>query len=341
MDFAGRLFCSVFVLLLFGESQSYGQIGGQRSFEFLNLPVNATTTGLGGVNVSLTSDDPLMLLQNPALSDSLESQQLSLSYLGYFAGVSQSNLSYVHEIKDKLFNFGLSYLDYGDFQGFDAAGNPTQSFQAREYVVNVGTSHRVGVFKLGANLKFAHSLIETFSSSALLVDLGGVFNPKNDHWTISIVAKNIGFFLAEYEGAVGTRLPFDLQVGTSFKPKFQPFRFSVTASNLLRDNLAFRNAALNPADPEPAFGESVFRRINIGTELFLGKNVKVLFGYNHRLRRELRLQQTAGGAGFSFGLFLKIKALDITYARSTFHAAGGTNHLTLTTNFKKFKKKKL
>ena len=77
------------------------------------------------------------------------------------------------------------------------------------------------------------------------------------------------------------------------------------------------------------------------TELFLGKNVKVLVGYNHRLRRELRLQQTAGGAGFSFGLFLKIKMFDITYARSTFHTAGGSNHLTLTTNFKKFKKTKL
>jgi len=317
------------------------QIGGQRSFEFLNLPVNSTTSGLGGANVSLVSEDPLMLLQNPALSDSLESQQLSLSYLGYFAGINQSNLSYVHDIKGRLFQFGISYLNYGDFQGFDASGNPTQSFRANEYVVNVGTSQRIGVFKLGTNLKFAHSLIETFTSSALLLDIGGVFNPKNDHWTLSVVARNIGFFLSDFTGTSEAKLPFDLQVGTSFKPKFQPFRFSFTASNLLRENLVFRNEALNPTDPEPSFSESVFRRINIGTELFLGKSVKVLFGYNHRLRRELRLQQTAGGAGFSFGLNLKIKVFEVTYARSTFHAAGGTNHITLTTNFKKFKKTNL
>ncbi len=340
MVFSRGLIVGILFLFLI-YAKGYGQIGGQRSFEFLNLPANAITSGLGGVNISLVTEDPLMLLQNPALSDSIESQQLSLSYLGYFAGINQSNLSYVHEIKERLFNFGISYLDYGDFQGFDAAGNPTQSFQAKEYVMSIGTSHQAGLFTVGTNLKFAHSLIETFSSSALLLDIGGVFKPNNDHWTISLVAKNIGFFLADYRNTPSSQLPFDLQIGTSFKPKFQPFRFSISASNIIRENLAFRDAVLNPNESEPGFGESIFRRINIGTELFLGKNVKVLVGYNHRLRRELRLQQTAGGAGFSFGLFLKIKMFEITYARSTFHTAGGSNHLTLTTNFKKFKKTKL
>ncbi|MGB3468976.1 MAG: type IX secretion system protein PorQ [Cyclobacteriaceae bacterium] len=319
----------------------FSQIGGRRSFEFLNVPVNATTTALGGTNISLVSEDPSMLLQNPALTDSLESHQISFGYLGYYAGVNQSTFSYVQEVKGRLINFGVNYLNYGDIDGFDATGAPTGDFQAREYVVNAGTSQKIGVFTVGANVKFAHSLIDNFTASALLVDIGGVFRPTATDWTISLLAKNLGFTLSNYTNQQSIELPFDIQLGTSFKPEFMPVRFSFTASNITRNNVGFVNRSLNPNDSEPGIGEEVFRRINIGTEFLLGKGVRILVGYNHRIRKELRLQQLAAGAGFSFGMFLRIKMIDITYARSTYQAAGGINHVTIVTNLKKFKKAKL
>ena len=329
------------VVLILSFGQAFSQIGGQRSFEFLNIPVNATTTALGGTNISLASEDPLMLLQNPALSDSLNSQQLGFSYLGYFTGIKQSAFSYVQEVKGKLFNFGVNYLNYGEFQGFDATGVATGDFQAVDYAVNVGASHSIGVFTTGVNIKFAHSLIDSYSASALLFDVGGVFRPKQNHWTISLLAKNLGFMLSEYEGAESSELPFDLQLGTSFKPEFMPLRFSITTSNLLRDNIAFVNSSLNPNERRPGIGDAFFRRINIGSEILLGKGFRIMVGYNHRIRRELRLQQLSGGAGFSFGMFLRIKMFEITYGRATYHAAGGINHVTLVTNLKRFQKTKL
>lgn len=329
------------LLILLSTTAANAQIGGQRSFEFLNLPTNAATTALGGVNVSLTESDPLLLLQNPALSDSIETNQLAFSYLGYYAGIKQSSVSYVSNIKGQKVNFGVNYVDYGDFQGFDNTGAATGSFQAREYAMNIGSSHQLGPFTLGANVKFAHSLIESFSASALLFDLGGVFRPRGDHWTVSLLAKNLGFLLSDYPGALSSELPFDLQLGTSFKPQFMPLRFSLTASNLLRDEITFANRQLNPNDQDPGVGDEIFSRINIGTEVLLGKGFRLMVGYNHRIRRELRLQQTSGGAGFSFGMFLRIKMFELTYARSTFHAAGGVNHITIATNLKRFQKTKL
>lgn len=331
----------VVALFMLSFGQAFSQIGGQRSFEFLNIPVNATTTALGGANVSLVNEDPLMLLQNPALSDSLTSQQLAFSYLGYFTGIRQSAFNYVQEVKGKLLNFGVNYLNYGDFQGLDATGAPTADFQAVDYAVNIGTSHSIGVFTAGVNMKLAHSLIDSYSASAMLFDIGGVFRPKQNHWTISLLAKNLGFMLSEFDGAESSLLPFDLQLGTSFKPEFMPLRFSITAANLLRDNVAFVNSALNPNEQDPGIGDALFRRINIGSEILLGKGFRLMVGYNHRIRRELRLQQLSGGAGFSFGMFLRIKMFEITYARATYHAAGGINHVTLVTNLKKFQKTKL
>lgn len=331
----------IVLLLVLISSNSFSQIGGQRSFEFLNVPVNATITALGGNNISLIGKDPSMLMVNPALTDSLSSGQISFGYLGYFAGVNQSTVTYVHEIRNRPVSFGVNYLNYGDLEGFDPTGNSTGDFQARDYVISVGSSHKVGVFTLGGNVKLAHSLIDTYSSSALLFDVGGIFRPGGDNWVVSLVAQNLGWILSEYTGQTRSALPFDIRLGTTFKPEFMPVRFSFTATNLVRENVAFSNPSLNPNDGEPGAGDAVLRRLNIGAELLLGKGLRVLLGYNHRIRRELRLQQLSGGAGFSFGMFLRIKMFELTYARSTFHAAGGVNHVTIVTNFKKFKKAKL
>ena len=57
---------------MFLSYQGLAQLGGQRSFEFLNVPGNARLAGLGGVNVSLNDKDPNFFWSNPALvSDSL------------------------------------------------------------------------------------------------------------------------------------------------------------------------------------------------------------------------------------------------------------------------------
>jgi len=54
------------------------------------------------------------------------------------------------------------------------------------------------------------------------------------------------------------------------------------------------------------------------------------------IRQELRLQETSGGAGFSYGLLVKIKAFEMAYSRALYHVAGGTNYITLTSDLSKF-----
>ena len=59
------------------------QIGGQSSFEFVNIPSNPRLTGLGGINVSLADEDINFSFSNPALNSDTLSGLASFSYLDY------------------------------------------------------------------------------------------------------------------------------------------------------------------------------------------------------------------------------------------------------------------
>jgi hypothetical protein len=91
---------------------------------------------------------------------------------------------------------------------------------------------------------------------------------------------------------------------------------------------------------EPGFSEQLFRRMNFGFEFLLSDNFQLQAGYNHLTRKELKLNQVSGSAGFSFGMLVKIKRIGINYGRAFYHTAGASNYFSINTNVNNFIKKK-
>jgi len=60
------------------------------------------------------------------------------------------------------------------------------------------------------------------------------------------------------------------------------------------------------------------------------ENLWIGAGLNYQRRAELRIEQRAGMAGFSWGFGFNARALSLAYGRDTFHLAGSANHLTVT-----------
>ncbi|MFC7667892.1 hypothetical protein ACFQT0_11205 [Hymenobacter humi] len=54
----------------------------------------------------------------------------------------------------------------------------------------------------------------------------------------------------------------------------------------------------------------------------------------------LRLENTSGGAGFSFGIMLKISAFQIDYTHAVLQAAGSSEYFTLSRSLDSLFKKK-
>lgn len=317
------------LLFLCLSVSGFGQIGGQRAFEFLNVPNNARLAGLGGVNITSGWQDPSQLTSNPALINSSWNEAFAISYLNYLAGISNTSVTYAADIKQTgTWAFNLSYFNYGEIESFDEQGFTLGKVNVKEYAFAVGHSIQFGAFATGVNAKIVVSDMAGFQASAMLLDVGGTFKHPEKDLTAGLLIKNLGFLLSDYSESNNSSLPLDVQLGFTYKPEYMPLRFSVAAKNLVRSNLVYTNPGNNNLlgnNPSPGFGEEIFRRLVFGTELMFSPNFQLRVGYNHLLRQELKLEKASGGAGFSFGFMFKVKRFEFAYARALYHVAGGSN----------------
>lgn len=344
-----RLFLLSFLALgLGGLPPAVAQIGGQQAFSFLNLPTSAKLAGLGGVNVSSRDADGTMLYGNPALLNADMDGRLALGYVDYLADIKQSTAVYVFNTeKAGRFGVGLTYLSYGNFEQFDVAGNSLGQFSVNEYALSIADSYTSGAFTLGGTLKLAGSGIAGNHSFAALADVGGLFKHPEQDFTVGLVVRNAGIQLKPYDGADREPMPLDVELGTSFKPEHLPLRFSFTAHHLQRLDIVY----LDPNQrgqldengeeikPKKSLGDKIARHFVVGGELLLSKNLNLRVGYNHLQRRELRLENTSGGAGFSFGVMLRVSQFQLDYTHAGYHASGGANYFTIARNLDSLFKK--
>lgn len=338
------------LLLLFLSSQTFAQIGGRNSFEFLKLPTSAKQFALGGVNASLNQNDVNTFFQNPALIADTLSKQASFTYSPFYADINYTTLAYAHKFKKiGTLAFGLQYMAYGKMDETDASGAVLGEFNAGDLALTVGKSFKSGNFTFGANLKFINSSIASYSSSALAIDLGGTFQHPKQDFTLGLVIKNLGFTFSNYVDDNSVNMPFDVQLGASYKPEFMPFRFSLTLHQLYQFDIVYLDPALSTSLNSSGLGEEtqsktffdkVFRHVVFGGELLLAKGFTMNLGYNHLINRELRLDDISSFAGFSFGFGLKVKAFEFEFGRGIYHVAGGRSFLTLRSQLDKVGKGK-
>lgn len=313
-----------------------GQIGGRSAYQALNLTTNPRAAALGGTSLSLADGDVSQFFENPAALDSTKSGDAFFHINPYFADVSIYSIAYAFDVKDvKGFAAGVSYVNFGSFEMKDETGTSLGTFSANDYVFTVGKAHRLGPFALGINLKLANTRIDTYSSSAFLADVGGTFT-LSKNWKIAMVMENMGIRLTEFSAFESPAIPFDVRLGTSFKPQYMPIRFTVTTNNLVDENELLGSETTGRANNGI---DKVWKRINLGAELLLSDNFQLLFGYNHKRKQELSLTDLGAGVGFSYGLMVRVKRVEIRFSRATYHSAGGgSSFISLQTNMKDFKK---
>lgn len=322
------------ILLLFVYSAN-AQFG---SYQSLNAPFGARNAALGGKVVSLADGDLMQFVHNPAVLDSVYVTDLSINFSPYFAGIYSFSGAYKAKFK-KIGDLavGMTYLNYGTFKELADNGDEIGEFDAQDYVLVFGKSHQISSFSLGANLKYAYSGIAKYRSSLLLCDLGGIYRAPQAGFTVGLVIKNLGLVIDKYYSG-RDEVPFDVLVSTSIKPQNMPFRFSISAHSLVQNDLYFEDENEISTTKLVKTADQVFRRINVGTELIIHPNVQLLLGYSHLRRQELKLDNAAYGAGFSYGFLIGIKKIKFRYAHANYNAAGCTDFFTIQTNLNSFKK---
>ncbi|MEO0899432.1 MAG: type IX secretion system protein PorQ [Bacteroidota bacterium] len=328
---------STCTLLIGIALSSFGQIGGQHTFDFLNLTPSARLTAIGGTNVSLRDDDPVMAYENPALLNDSMDNWVAVSYAPYLAGIKYGYSGYAKTIDKVGYVHGsVKYFNSGRQQGADAFGNLTNTFSSNEAVVTVGYARPIGLTNIhvGSNLKFiASNLAPGFSATGLALDLGASYLSDSGLFSAGLVFKNLGIQTSTYS-ANGSREPLPLQIvaGVSNKLKYMPLRFSMTLTHLEHWDLVYDdpNAEIeldfngNPIDNSPGVADRIARHMVFGGEFLLGKSLRLRVGYNHLRRQELRSQNRAGMSGFSLGVGIRAnrKGFAFDYGYSSLGSAG-------------------
>ena len=319
------------VLLLLTLSHLSAQTGGDNIYEFLNLNHSAFAAATGGMTVSQGLSDLSLPYFNPALLNSSMENDISLSFSSYFAGITFGYASW-SAASQPYGNLaaGISFVNYGRFTEADAAGNITGSFSASEYALNIIFSRVIdSSFTVGVNLKPVISHLERYFSAGICADLGVTYRNARLLLDAGLVIRNAGFQIKSYTGTGGEPLPFEIVAGVTKRLEHAPFRFTLTMRHLEKPDLTYDYDTADEV-PEGGFGDNILRHMILGIELLPVGNFWAGAGFNYQRRAELRTEQGAGMAGFSFGFGFNTKAFALSYGRDTFHLAGSANHLTIT-----------
>ncbi|MCP9234989.1 type IX secretion system protein PorQ [Lewinella sp. JB7] len=336
------------LVLLVISLPALAQIGGISAYEFLNLPNSATVAAMGGHHMAHMDDDLTLAARNPSLLNEAMDSRIVLSHAFLPAGINNSYLAYARHREDlrTTFQAGLQYVGYGnDLIRRDPTGQDLGTFSAADFALTVGAARQIEErLSVGANLKIIASQLAGYGSLGLGLDAGVHYRDTSGRFQISLLARNFGRQLSHYSGTSGREpMPFELQLGITRELRYLPFRFSVIYRYLDRWNVLYDDPTVEDNFTLQLIGEeqtggrgagAVFldnfaRHFVINGELLIGKhrNLRVRAGYNHGLRRELRLSDFRSGAGYSFGVEWQTRRFRIAYGRGTYHLAGGVNQL--------------
>lgn len=329
-------------------------IGGNSVYDFVNHPVSARAMATGGNLITVYDDDASLAYHNPALLNKSMRNMLVASTVIDFAGINHGYFGYTNHYSNLETNFqaGLQYITYGSFTMTDVTGAELGNFNAGEFAINIGASHQFDRYSFGGNYKLIYSKLESYTSIGNAIDLAAAYSDSSGSFTATLLLKNIGFQFKPYHAKSREPIPFEIQAGFSKRLKYVPFRISVVLHDLQKwniryddpnsfntDNVFLGDSTNSDGKGKKAgdFFDNVGRHLILGGELYLGKALRVGFGYNHQRRAELKPDVKKGLAGFSFGVGIDIKQFSFNFARARYHAKAATTQFTVLVNIDQFK----
>lgn len=323
---------------------TYGQKGGTQTYSFLNLPNSARVAALGYNFAAIDDNDISMVLNNPSLINPELHNDISLSFVDYFADINYGVVSYSRTLpKYGCFAGSIQYINYGSFDYTDDTGQEAGTFSGGEFAAVLGWGRQLdSLFSIGANLKVITSSFESYNSLGLAVDVSGSYHNPEKGFVMSLIARNIGRQLTTYVPGNPESLPLEIQFGLSKKLAHLPFRYSVLLTNLQKWDLTYDDPSEDNIDPftgeekkkskASEIADKAMRHVVLGGEFVPTKNFSLRIGYNYQRRQEMKVETKKSTVGISWGFGFRVSKFNFNYARSAYHLAGSPNHVSVAIN---------
>lgn len=334
--------CATIVLFWSCVNISFAQLGGESTYQFLNLISSPRQAALGGKVLTNVDYDVTQALYNPATINGDMDNQLALNYSNYLADISYGTAAYAYtwDRRTQTFHTGITYINYGSFDGYDENGLSTGTFTGSETALSLGYAFQIGYsdFYAGINLKLISSKLEQYNSLGIATDIGVIYIDEDLSFNAAIVVRNFGTQITTYAG-FKEKLPLEVDLGFSQKLENVPIRWHLTFENLQQWPIAVSNPSRtttdldgNQTEEEVGFLTNLARHTIIGLELFPDKGFNLRLGYNFRRAQELRILELRNFSGLSFGIGMKFNKLRFSYTHARYSSASNTSFIGLQIN---------
>ena len=303
----GTFLLFLLTILFFSWNVSFGFLSegdrGTTSANFLKIGVGARASGMGGAFVGI-ADDATSIYWNTAGLSQLEQQEIVFVHNEWYQDVKYEYFGYSLPVKSRsTLGFSITYLNLGNFQGYDALDNPTSDFSAYGAVFCAAYAYKVSpTISLGIGLKGIQEKLEEEKASSLALDFGFIYRPGR--LSFGIAYTNLGSsmkFIEEKEP-----LPSKLTLGIGYK--------------LFQDRVSLGWDLELPGDDKPVFKQ--------GLEYGYEESVFLRLGYEYKTSA-----RNLEGTGVSLGGGFKYSNWEIDYTYSPNQELGDSHRISLAYRF--------
>jgi hypothetical protein len=199
----------------------------------------------------------------------------------------------------------LSYLSFGQINGFDTHANPTDDVHAYSTVGTIGGGLLLGPLSVGANLKGVQAKLADVSATGVAVDLGALWTLQKEIYGGTIrtgaTVRNIGSGLK----FIDQRDPFPLE-----------WRLGVAAVQMMQKRL---NLSMDYGQQRDVKGA-----LYTGAEYWVIPTVGLRVGYSGTGQE---------GSGLRAGIGLKVRDFSFDYAYSAYGDLGISHRYEVSMRF--------
>ncbi|MCX7548316.1 type IX secretion system protein PorQ [Xanthomarina sp. F1114] len=327
------------IFIMLASTFVSAQVGGETTYQFLNLVSSPRQAALGGKVFTNIDYDVTQGLTNPATINVEMDNQLALNYTSYLGGISYGTAAYAYTLdrRTQTFHMGVNYINYGSFDGYDENGNSTGSFTGNEAALSFGYATQLGYsnFYVGGNIKLITSKLEQYNSFGAALDAGFIYINEDLEFQATLVVRNAGMQITTYAG-LNEPLPLEIAFGMSQTLEHVPIRWHLTFENLQKWPIAVSNPARaetdlegNQTQEEVGFFTNVLNHTIVGAEIFPDGIFNIRLGYNFRRGQELKILDQRNFSGISAGFGLRLNKLRFSFTHARYTSAGNANFFGL------------
>jgi len=311
---------------------------GTTAADFLNIPVGAKATGMGGA-ISASISGPTSMYWNPAGLASMTDGAFAADYATWLAEIDFSFVAIAIPTSMGTFGFGLTSVSTPEMEvtTVEQQEGTGERFDAASYALAFSYARSLtDRFNIGASFKVLNERIWHSTSSAIAFDVGTQFTTPFKDIRLGASISNFGSKMQM--GGDDLLVVVDIDPNAEGNNESNRARFNTDRFDLpLTMRIGLASEVIDTEDIRLTVGVDALspnnseQFVNMGAELGLRGDLIMLRAGMSELGIKDSIRSYASGAGLQYRFAPLMFALDYSYEAQEYFA--GVNRFTLTVRF--------